>query len=388
MGLVGPNGAGKSTLLRAISGLLRRCEGSVALQGRDLSSMSAREIARVLAVVPQIAPYTYGFTSLELVVMGRYPHMGRFQIEGDGERREALEAMRSTETERFADRSMTTLSGGERQRVFVARALAQEPQVLLLDEPTSNLDVQHQLKVMDLVADLTAQGITAIAAIHDLPLAARYCHCLLLLSDGRVVAEGPPESVLTPDAIAQTFGVRAMVYTDPLTGSLTVSLLDPHGNEPPAGPGATVNVVCGGGSGARLMYELQRSGFTVSAGVLGAGDTDRMAADILGIEYVPVPSFSGIDDDAQLKHRALVAAADVTVLCPSSYGANNLPNLEAATAAERLVSIEPGPFRERDYCGGEATALFESIQPIARCKTTAEAVEAVRRLVAEGVIHG
>ncbi len=342
----------------------------------------------MIAVVPQIAPYTYGFTSLELVVMGRYPHMGRFQIEGDGERREALEAMRATETDRFADRPMTTLSGGERQRVFVARALAQRPQVLLLDEPTSNLDVQHQLKVMNLVAGLTAKGITAIAAIHDLPLAARYCHRLLLLSEGRVVAEGSPESVLTPDAIAETFGVRAMVYTDPLTGSLTVSLLDPHGDEPPAGPGATVHVVCGGGSGARLMYELKRSGFTVTAGVLGAGDTDRMAADILGIEYVPVPSFSGIDDDAQAKHRALEAAADVTVLCSGPFAANNLPNLEVAAASERLVSIESQPFQDRDYSGGEATALFEAIQPLVRCETTSEAVEAVRSLVAEGAAHG
>jgi iron complex transport system ATP-binding protein len=349
--------------------------------------MSAREVARTLAVVPQAVPFTYGFTSLELVVMGCYPHMGRFQIEGEGERREALEAMRSTETEQFADRSMTTLSGGERQRVFVARALAQQPQVLLLDEPTANLDVQHQLKVMDLVAELTAQGITAIAAIHDLPLAARYCHRLVLLNNGRVVADGPPESVLTPDAIAETFGVRAMVYPDPMTGSLTVSLLDPHGDEPVAGAGARVHVVCGGGSGARLMYELQRSGFMVTAGVLGSGDTDRMAADILGIEYVPVPSFSGIDDDAQAKHRALVSAADVTVLCPNSYGANNLPNLEAAVGSERLVSIEPGPFRERDYSGGKATALFESIQPITRCETTAEAVAAVRRVAEEDVVH-
>ena len=227
VGLIGPNGAGKSTLLRAISGILNYREGTIRLDGDDLKSLSSRNIAAGLALIPQIAPYTHGFTSIELVLMGRYPHLGRFQIEGKEDDRIARDSMRLTRTEQFADRTLDTLSGGERQRVFVSRALAQQPRVLLLDEPTSNLDVLHQLKVLDLVRKLVDGGLTAVAAIHDLNMAARYCDRLVLLKGGRVLAEGSPEEVLVPETIQSAFGVRAAVYRDPMTGSLALSVIGP-----------------------------------------------------------------------------------------------------------------------------------------------------------------
>lgn len=227
VGLIGPNGAGKTTLLRTISGILRYRQGSIHLEGSDLMSMSPKDAAATLALVPQIAPYTYGFTSMELVLMGRYPHLGRFQIEGWEDDRIAREAMRLTEIEQFADRTLDTLSGGERQRVFVARALAQQPRILLMDEPTANLDVLHQLKVLDLVRQLVDDGLTAVAAIHDLNMAARYCDKLVLLSGGRVLAEGPPNEVLGPETIESAFGVKSAVYQDPITGSLAISLIGP-----------------------------------------------------------------------------------------------------------------------------------------------------------------
>ncbi len=248
VGLIGPNGAGKSTLLRAMSGILRCQDGAVRLEGTDLQSLSSRDVAATLALVPQIAPYTHGFTAIELVLMGRYPHLGRFQIEGSEDDRIARESMRLTETEQFAGRTLDTLSGGERQRVVVSRALTQQPRVLLLDEPTSNLDVFHQLKVFDLVRRLVDDGLTAIAAIHDLNMAARYCDRLVLLSGGRVLADGIPGKVLTPEAIERAFGVRAAVYPDPVTGSLAISLIGPADDRPRNGavrhavvtPGTTV----------------------------------------------------------------------------------------------------------------------------------------------------
>ena len=227
VGLIGPNGAGKTTLLRAVAGILRYSEGVVLLEGSDLRHATPRDIARVLAIVPQIAPYTQGFTALELVLMGRYPHMGRLQIEGKQDNLVAREAMRLTETEQFSDRTLDTLSGGERQRIFVSRALAQQPRILLLDEPTANLDILHQLKVIDLVRRLVKGGLTAIAAIHDLQMAARYCDRLVLMKDGRVLAQGAPEKVLTPDTIASSFGVNVSVYRDPIAGALSLSLLGP-----------------------------------------------------------------------------------------------------------------------------------------------------------------
>ncbi len=227
VGLIGPNGAGKSTLLRAIAGVLRPQEGAVWLEGEELNSMPARDVAARMALVPQIAPYTHGFTARELVLMGRYPHLGRFEIEGAADEAIAREAMELTETEEFAERTLDTLSGGERQRVFVSRALAQQPRVLLLDEPTANLDVLHKLRVLDLVRQLVDEGLTAVAAIHDLGMAARYCDRLVLLSEGRVLADGTPEEVLAPVIIEAAFGVRSAVYPDPVTGSLVVSLIAP-----------------------------------------------------------------------------------------------------------------------------------------------------------------
>ncbi|MDE0213630.1 MAG: ABC transporter ATP-binding protein [Chloroflexota bacterium] len=227
VGLIGPNGAGKSTFLRAVSGVLRVQGGSVHLDGADLRSLASKEVAANLAIVPQIMPYTHGFTAMELVLMGRYPHLGRFQIEGKEDARIARGAMRLTETEQFAERTLDTLSGGERQRVIVSRALAQQPRVLLLDEPTANLDVLHQLKVLGLVRQLVDDGLTAVAAIHDLTLAARFCDRLVLLSEGRVLGEGAPADVLTPELIGSAFGVEAVVYPDPNTGALAISLIGP-----------------------------------------------------------------------------------------------------------------------------------------------------------------
>ena len=243
VGLIGPNGAGKSTLLRNISGILKSRYGTVQLDGTDITELSTREVATALALVPQIAPYTYGFTSIELVLMGRYPHLGRFQIEGREDDRIARDAMALTETEEFADRTLDTLSGGERQRVFVARALAQQPSILLMDEPTANLDVLHQLKVLDLVRQLVNDGLTAVAAIHDLNMAARYCDKLVLLNNGQLLAEGSPEDVLTPDTIESAFGVKAAVFRDPATGALAISLIGPADEHSQNGTGHSPNTV-------------------------------------------------------------------------------------------------------------------------------------------------
>ncbi|MCY3567871.1 MAG: ABC transporter ATP-binding protein [Chloroflexi bacterium] len=225
VGLIGPNGAGKSTLLRAISNVLKIDQGAISLEGEDLRSLGAKQIASTLALVPQIAPYTQGFTTIELVLMGRYPHLGRLQVEGEHDDRIAGEAMMLTETDGFAQRTLDTLSGGERQRVFIARALAQEPRVLLLDEPTSNLDILHQLKILTLVRRLVHSGLTAVAAIHDLNLAARFCDRLVVLAEGRLLAEGSAAEVLTPEVIEHAFGVRSEIHPDPATGALMVSLI-------------------------------------------------------------------------------------------------------------------------------------------------------------------
>ena len=225
VGLIGPNGAGKSTLLKVLGGLWRGAEGVIQVEGRPLAGYAPRDLARLIAHVPQAAPLDFAFTVREVVLMGRSPHLGRFQLERDFDRAIADEAMRQADVIQFADRFVNTLSGGEQQRVFIARALTQQPRVLLLDEPTANLDVKHQLGVLALVRRLAHErGIGVIAAIHDLGLAARFCDRLTLLHEGRILADDTPAAVLTPRNLEAVFEVQARVYADPFTQELCLSL--------------------------------------------------------------------------------------------------------------------------------------------------------------------
>lgn len=236
VGLVGPNGAGKTTLLRAIAGMLTPSFGRVVLEGSPLDLRDPARIARVIAQVPQSTAIDFDFTCLEVVLMGRHPHLGRFELEGPHDHAIAADAMRDTESSQLASRPVTRVSGGERQRVIAARALAQQPKLLLLDEPTANLDVLHQLRLLDLVRRMVQErGVATIAAIHDLELAARYCNRLLLLKDGRTIAHGTPAEVLTSERIAEAFGVRADVRPEALTGGLRITTIAPLSGGPKLG---------------------------------------------------------------------------------------------------------------------------------------------------------
>lgn len=225
LGLIGPNGAGKSTLLKCISQLLAPTAGQVRLDGEDLDGRSPQEIARHIALLPQSTTLNFAFTCLEVVLMGRNPHLGRFQAEGARDHAIAQQSMADTDSAEFVTRLITEVSAGERQRVLLARALTQQPRLLLLDEPTAGLDVQHQLQVFTLMRDLVRQGLTAIAVVHDLNLAARYCDRLVLLDRGAVHARGSVRDVLTPANLADVFNVEARVDRDPVLGVPRVTVL-------------------------------------------------------------------------------------------------------------------------------------------------------------------
>jgi cobalamin transport system ATP-binding protein len=211
--LIGPNGAGKTTLLRAIAGLLPH-EGRVSLLGTDAGSLDRRERARRLAIVPQEPETPPWLTVAEYVLMGRTPHLGRLAREGAADRDATVTALARLELAPLADRPLGTLSGGERQRAVVARALAQEASIVLLDEPTAALDIGHEQQALELLDGLRDhEGLTLLAAMHDLTLAAQYADRFLLLSEGRIVADGPPEDVLTEEALAEHYGATVRVLT-------------------------------------------------------------------------------------------------------------------------------------------------------------------------------
>jgi len=225
VGLIGANGAGKSTLLKVIGGLWQASSGQIDLLGRPLSGYRTREIARLIAHVPQSTRVEFAFSAREIVLMGRSPHLGRFQMESALDRQIADDALRTTDAFHLADRLVMTLSGGEQQRIFIARALAQEPRILLLDEPTSNLDIKHQVDVLALAQSLAHErGLGVVAAIHNLEHAARFCDRLVLMTCGTMVADGKPEAVLTPERLRQAFQIEAQIYRDPFTGNMALSV--------------------------------------------------------------------------------------------------------------------------------------------------------------------
>jgi iron complex transport system ATP-binding protein len=225
VGLIGPNGAGKSTLLRVLSGTLVPSTGSVHLGPLDLMEMPASERAQRVAMVPQLAHLPEGFSVAEVVLMGRAPHLPRFGGERARDYAVARQAMQRTDIWDLAERQACELSGGEQQRVLLARALAQEPQVLLLDEATAHLDLKHQIATLNFVRRLARSGLVVIAALHDLNLAALYADRLALLSGGRLLACDAPAQVLTPGWLRAAYDVEAMVGTHPLCGTPLVALV-------------------------------------------------------------------------------------------------------------------------------------------------------------------
>jgi iron complex transport system ATP-binding protein len=226
-GLLGPNGSGKSTVVRLLSRVLSPRAGWVRFAGRDLETYSREELARQVAVVPQETHIELPFSVLEVVLMGRSPHLGRFGFERESDVAIAYQVMEQTGVRDLATREIHELSGGERQRVILARALAQQPRVLLLDEPTAFLDIRHQVEVYDLVRTLSRQnGLTVVAVLHDLNLAALYCDCLALLKSGQVFCQGTPEQVLTYTNIKAVYETEVYIGLNDITGKVHILPLD------------------------------------------------------------------------------------------------------------------------------------------------------------------
>ena len=235
-GLIGPNGAGKSTLLRTLARLIRPDQGSVCSAAGDIAALSARERARSVGFLPQDTGVDQDFTVRDVVWMGRFAHLRRWHAPTSADARAVARALHRTGTAHLAARSARTLSGGQRQLVLIAKQLAQAPTVQLLDEPVSALDVAYQLRVLELIRSLASDGVAVVTVLHDLDLAARCCDTLTVLHRGHVYATGEPTQVLTAGLMAQVYGVRAVIDSDPATGSPRVSTIGAFDGEHPPSP--------------------------------------------------------------------------------------------------------------------------------------------------------
>jgi len=366
IGILGPNGSGKTTLLRTISRTLKPHGGAVLLDGRDVYEMATKEVAKRVAIVPQDPAVAFNFTALDVVLMGRNPHLSMFQLESSRDLLIAREAMELTGTWHLADRPIAEVSGGERQHIIIARALAQKPSVLLLDEPTLHLDVNSQIEILDLLASLCSdKQLLVIAVLHDFNLSARYCNKIILLHNRRIVSFGEPENVLTKENMSNVFRVEALVKHQPITDSLYVIPLLRPVSEEVRRQNFRVHLICGGGSGISLMTKLVRAGWSVTAGVLNILDTDHEAAQTLSVATVSEAPFSPITTEAHEENLRLIQEADAVIVTDFLIGHGNLKNLEAAKVALEkeipTILVDNMPIEQRDFADGEAQRLFKQL---------------------------
>jgi iron complex transport system ATP-binding protein len=358
VGIIGPNGAGKTTLLRLLSGGLRPTHGDVRLGGRPLSTMSARERARRVAFMSQEALQAMPFTVMEVLLMGRYPHLGRFEQESTSDREKALRALEAVGMPGLESRNMVELSGGERQLVLFAKTLVQDTEVMALDEPSSSLDIGHQDRIFSMTQKMAREGRTVIASVHNLSVAAEYCTRLVLLEKGTVAASGAPPAVLRPELLDRVYDVRTLVSPSSATGSLTVTVVPGRA----VGKAAKVHLIGGAGSAVNLTRQLYRIGYRLSGGVAHEYDSDEKLWRSLGLPVESVGAFSRITDEDVARASRLVEEADVTILCSFPVGTGNLGNLRLAGRARRLLIVTPGPGDVgREFFSGEAGEIFRRL---------------------------
>ncbi|PVX27793.1 MAG: heme ABC transporter ATP-binding protein [Candidatus Bathyarchaeum sp.] len=365
LGILGPNGSGKTTLLKSISRILEPKKGAILIDASNIYDMKTVDVAKQLAVVPQTTPVTFDFTALEVVLMGRNPHLARFAMESKEDLAIAKNSMQLTNTWHLAKRPVTELSGGERQRVIIARALTQEPKILLLDEPTTHLDISNQLEIMDLIKELCkTKKLLIVAVFHDFNLAARYCNSFILLKDGKIVAVGKSDDTLTSENIKKVFNVDTLVKRHPITGTLhVIPISRPLNLKPRSLP---VHLICGCGTGSPIMKLLLDEGYNVTAGVLNLLDTDQETAQLLSVPTATEAPFSPITQDAHEANLRYLKKAKVVVITPTQFGDGNLRNLEAAeTALDEgipVVLMDDGPMEERDFTKGKATKALTKLK--------------------------
>lgn len=413
IGLLGPNGSGKTTLLRLLSGVLRPQQGQVLLERRDIRHWTRSAVARHIAVVPQELHIPYAFTVEHLVSLGRAPFVRAFF--GSRSQNDGLivhDAMEAASVASLAGRVFNELSGGERQRVMIAMAMAQQPQLLLLDEPTSHLDIKYQIETLELVQRLNRERrMTIVAAMHDLNLAARYFPRLVLFQRG-IIADAGPTEVLEPGLLSRVYGIDVQVGI--LRGAEHISVLPPGEQErlpvSEEHPRPRVHVIAGGGSGALLMRALADERIPFVAGALNIGDSDHALALRLAREVITEQPYAPIAPATLQRVRESLEQVKILIICPVPIGPGNLALLqEALHAARRGLPVillapataehsasAPGTATEtdddmlqrtsmavRDYTNGEATQLTTQLwQAGAKIAVSLrEALDAVKKLL-------
>ncbi len=363
LGLIGPNSSGKTSLLKLMDGLLKPRQGKIFLKGKDLARIPRTQIAKWIAVVPQEMEVSFSFTAGEIVLMGRAPYLRRFGWEKREDLDIAREGMALADVAGLENRPFAELSQGEKQRVLMARALAQEPKVILLDEPTSHLDINHQVELNELIRRLNIEkNLTVLNISHDLNLAAEYSHRVVLLHQGSIHAMGTPSAVITEENIRRVYETTVMVEKNPLSGAPRITPVG-KGRMEKAGT-KSVHLICGEGSGVDSVRRLFLRGYRVSLGVLNIGDTDQKIGKALGLSMVLEKPFSPVSEYAYQENLKFADKAGLLIVERFHVGRGNLPNLQAAVEVlrkgKRVIVLENN--LEYDFTNGEAKACYQRLK--------------------------
>jgi iron complex transport system ATP-binding protein len=373
VGILGPNGCGKTTLTRVMAGYLVPEAGTVSYNGSLIGNLHPRDLARLRAVVEQRLTSPFAFSVYDYVLLGRTPYLGRFQSETLEDHRIAEEALELTKTLHLHDREIDGLSGGELQRVMIARALAQQPAFLLLDEPTAHLDIRHQLDIMHLLSDLS-RTIAVVTVLHDINHAISFCDRIVLLDNGHVRCSGAPEETLSTPVIRDVFGVDSIRISHPHLSEAQLAFSVPsmrYGER-----NIRLLVIGGGGSARTPLFTLTHAGYGVRAGVLNEGDRDLETARSLGITTLTAPPFSSIGSADKERLREWCRLVDGLVVTAMPVGEGNVGNLEVVCEflGEKPVILfaQYRNFSALDHTGGRAESLYHLLAEHATPATTVE----------------
>lgn len=366
IGIIGPNGSGKSTLLKNISKLLDPDSGYIYLDENLLNNYSYKELAKKMAVVPQDTKVNFSFSVYELVMMGRNPYQDRWGRVSEDDKKKVQEALQLTDTEKFKDKSIQNLSGGERQRVIIARAIVQEPELLLLDEPTASLDINYQRNIFDLISDLNKKlEMSVLAVSHDLNLISQYCERLILLNEGEIFTMGTVEEVITKENISEVYKTEVDVKYNPITERPYVIIV-PKQKKPAVRTESDlkVHLICGGGTGKDIMNILNDLKITVSCGVLNKGDSDWELAKKLNYELIEIEPFAPIDKKALKEHEKMIKKSNLIIISNTPFGWGNLGNIRvlADFKGKDILFVKKSDFEDRDFTEGEFTELYKKIE--------------------------
>lgn len=365
VGIIGPNGSGKTTLLKNISNILKPDQGVIYLNNHYLNKYSSKELAKLMAVVPQDTQVDFNFSVYDLIMMGRNPYQNRWGQITQKDKEKVKEIMALTDTTGFSNKRINQLSGGERQRVIIARALVQEPQVLLLDEPTASLDINYQGEIFDLLSSLNKElKLTIIVVSHDLNLSSQYCSKLILLNKGEIYKIGKASQVLKRENINKVYQTEVIIKENPFTNRPYIILVPKNkGEKLPNKKRGIVHVICGGGSGKEILEELKTAGYKLSCGILNQGDSDWEMARKLKIELAEIPPFAAIDPESVAYNHKLITKADYIIITDTPFGYGNLANLELLTKikGKKYILQNKRQIKERDYTKGKAEEYWNCI---------------------------